>query len=312
MMERGTALRSRLINALIMPYYAIRNTWPIWFYVLNKEPREKFARDGAPALDAARGRVLDDLRKDGVAITSLDELFPGTGYLETLQAYAAPLRANAFSHAKKDFLLQLLETHPHLDPKNPFVRLALEERVIDILNSYQQMWTKLSLIHLNVTLPVPPGTPPKYSQNWHRDPADKKITKMFLYLNDVDAASGPFTYVRGSQYGGTWRRIFPQRLPHGCYPPPGAVERRVPASDIRVCTGKAGTVIFADTSGLHKGGYATGHERTMFTAGYDTKASPRGIFFRYPEQGMDELTRGMSAKTVYAVTGRKYGEGSGY
>ena len=39
----------------------------------------------------------------------------------------------------------------------------------------------------------------------------------------------------------------------------------VPKNDIRVCTGRAGTVVFCDTTTLHRGGYATKSERTMFT-----------------------------------------------
>jgi hypothetical protein len=212
---------------------------------------------------------------------------------------------------KKTFLEQMFETFPLLDPKDPFMALALDETTLDIVNGYMRMWCKFEYINLNVTIPVNPGTPPRQSQRWHRDPGDKKIIKMFVYLNDVDETSGPFIYVRGSQYGGRWRKSFPQRLPHGYYPPDGAVERLVPSSDIRTCVGRAGAIIFADTTGLHKGGYATAKERIMFTAGFTTKASPRGIYYRHPED-MDGLLRGLSARQAYAVTGKAFGEGGGY
>jgi len=119
------------------------------------------------------------------------------------------------------------------------------------------------------------GTSPQQSQGWHRDPGDKKICKIFLYVNDVDETAGPFMYVRGSQYGGVYRRFFPQRLPRGYYPPEGAVEKIIPSTEIQTLTGKAGTIIFADTTGIHRGGYATKKERIMFTAAYSSGAVKR-------------------------------------
>ena len=47
----------------------------------------------------------------------------------------------------------------------------------------------------------------------------------------------------------------------------------IPPEAIKTFTGKAGTMIFCDTSGLHQGGYATGKERIMSTFGYYSHAS---------------------------------------
>lgn len=305
-----SALKSRAINALILPYYAIRNTWPIWFSILNKEGREKFDQEKRE-LNEVQRRIVSDLNKNGVAKTTLQELFSHNNHLPTLLAAATQLRTSAMPHKKKSFLEQLFETFPLLDLKNPFISLALEDTVLDIINGYMRMWCKFEYINLNVTIPVPTSVPPQISQCWHRDPGDKKIIKMFVYLNDVDETSGPFIYARGSNYHGKWRNIFRQRLPHGYYPPEGAVEKRIPSTDIQTCVGPAGTVVFADTTGLHKGGYATAKERIMFTAGFTTKASPRGIYYRHPEN-METLLQTLPPRTAYAVTGKKFGEGGGY
>lgn len=115
------------------------------------------------------------------------------------------------------------------------------------------------------------------------------MLKFFVYLNDVNEAGGPFTYIPYSRYGLRWGNTFPGGVTSDFYPPEGGVENIIPRDVARVCTGRAGTVIFCDTSGLHKGGYALKKERTMFTAGFRSQASPWRSFFRYPENLSEEL-----------------------
>ena len=138
------------------------------------------------------------------------------------------------------------------------------------------------------------------------------MCKFFIYLNDVDETSGPFTYVKGSNLGGRWRNVYPQRPPMGSYPLAGAVDAVVSATDVRPCTGKAGTVIFADTSGLHKGGYATAKERIMFMAGFITSASQRGVFYTYGPD-ISEAMANMDEQARFAALGHRIdGTGLGY
>ena len=169
------------------------------------------------------------------------------------------------------------------DLNNPFSQLSLHRTVLDIVNAYIGVCSKILSLTLAVTMPVKKEADPSQSQRWHRDPDDRVMCKMFLYLNDVGETAGPFMYVSQSQYGGRYRHIFPQKLPSGFYPPLGAVERRIPKKDIKVFTGKAGTIVFADTSGLHKGGYATGKERIMFTTSYVSNASLWPPYYTCPD-----------------------------
>ncbi len=242
------ALYSKFVSYLTMPYYAIRNTYPIWYGILNKEARKKFEQY-PPILTDVQKKIVFDLDHDGIAISSLDELFPNLSPLTQLQDAASHLRTHAEINRKKTYLQQLFETFPVLDLQDPFMKLALQSDIFDILNSYMKMWTKFEYLNLNITIPVASGTEPRQSQCWHRDPGDKKIIKMFVYLNNVDETAGPFIYVLKSQYGGKWRHLFPQRLPNGVYPNAKKLETQIPNTEIKVCTAKAGTVIFADTTG---------------------------------------------------------------
>lgn len=278
-------------NECLRPYYLFRMSAGVWSILNRRAIRayERYCRE--KSFPKSYTQIVQDLKTYGIAITSLEELGFSAEILERLQRYTDEKRPLATINAKKTFWLKLWETVPALDFSNPFVSVCLSTNILDVVNGYLGLFAKFYYYSLHVTLPMTPGEAPRNSQNWHRDPEDKRMCKFFIYLNDVDEKSGPFMYVQGSQFGGKWRSLYPQRPPAGRYADPGGVEAIVPPEDIRTCIGKAGTVIFADTSGLHKGGYATEHERVMFMAGYITHASPRGVFYTYGAGAIDELER---------------------
>lgn len=151
------------------------------------------------------------------------------------------------------------------------------------MNAYLRQWSRFYYYYLGETLPAP-NAEPVGSQRWHRDPEDKRMCKVFIYLTDVDSVeAGPFTYLKGSQEYGDYRAYFPQKFPQGSYPALGAVEKIADPKDIFTCLGKAGTIIFCDTSGLHRGGLSTSISRTMFTAGFSSFASHFKHMYELPE-----------------------------
>ena len=92
-------------------------------------------------------------------------------------------------------------------------------------------------------------------------------------MNDVDDTNGPFVYVKKSQPSGKsiYSRFAPQKLPYGSYPDEHLLSSKVSHNDVVTAVGKAGTVIFCDTAGLHKGGLSFSGERVMATAFYPSK-----------------------------------------
>lgn len=285
------------------PYYALRTSWPVWFYLLNSEGR-RFYSDQDKVLDAVEKRMADDLRRDGIAIVHIDEIFTDRRIFPILKKYTDMLLPRAHTMVEKDFNLEFWKETDALDFQNPFLGLALEEKVLRMAAAYLGVLPKLFYYSLWLTRPVPKDSPRVRSQNWHRDPDDKRMCKMFLYLNDIDEKRGPFNYIKGSQYGGRWAHIYPQRPPRGSYPPPGEVERLVSPEDIKACMGRAGTVIFADTAGLHRGGYAIEGERIMFTAEYSSKATFRPPRYRVPDN-LDKITKDFPNLARYAMTHKK-------
>ncbi|MDP3764348.1 MAG: phytanoyl-CoA dioxygenase family protein [bacterium] len=272
-----------LVFLVTRPYYAIRTSWPVWYFILNRESVRLYRKYNATVvLSNVQKKIIQDLKDKGLAIVHINELFPEE-ILFQLEKYFKQLLPTAQSRRGKPFLKELWEMFPLINLDNPFVALALDSRILEIVNSYLGLFSKFRIFTLNVTVPVGVGIEAIKSQRWHRDPEDKKMCKVFLYLNDVDEQAGPFTYVIGSQHGGPWRNIFPQRPPKGFYPPAGSVERKIPKENVKTITGKAGTLVFCDTSGLHKGGLATTKERVMFTACYSSQASLWPVMYRYPE-----------------------------
>lgn len=277
-------------------YYKILRSRPIWYFLVNREARALWRKNRARLSDVEI-RLVASLKQEGVAVTSLEELFGGQGQavFGALGELAEKLRAQDLADIKqkevKPFLTYLLGSQAKVDLASPVFRLAISPSILNVVNSYLSIAGKLHTAELNVANVVASADVPMASQRWHRDPEDKWMCKVFLYLSDVDKGAGPFTYIPKSQEGGKWRKLFPQDPPAGRYPPEGVVEVIVPKEEIKVLTGKAGTLIFCDTSGLHKGGYATRKERTMLTLGYVSRACVSKSKLQYADNFENYLIR---------------------
>ena len=114
------------------------------------------------------------------------------------------------------------------------------------------------------------------TRQWHLDREDRRVIKVALYLNDVAESDGPFQILKhehrrsGARF--EYRAMTTAEL-----------QRSLAASgsplDIVTCTGKAGTLVFADTARFyHRGKPATGRDRSAIFFSYVSR-SPRHPFF---------------------------------
>jgi hypothetical protein len=129
------------------------------------------------------------------------------------------------------------------------------------------MLSRLCYLEINETLISSPESA-EMSQNFHRDPGIEKCIKIFIYLNDVEDGSGPFVYVKNSHKNK--ENLFNAKRfgAGGIYPENKAFNESVDKQDISPICGKAGTVIIADTTGLHCGGKSIISKRKMATMVY--------------------------------------------
>jgi phytanoyl-CoA dioxygenase PhyH len=262
----------------------IRATYELHDHVLsNRKSRARY-EDDRPELDDVQRRILAEVEANGFATASFGDLFPDESDwrdLETMrdrfvsetEADLAQGGEHVRVRAGKEFVVRLHSYGAQLGLDDPWFRAAASRRLLDIANSYLEMWSKLEYVDVWYSVPQPAGAERISSQRWHRDYNDKHLLKVFLYLVDVDDAMGPFQYVPGSQPGGPYADAWPWEPLGKNYPTEEELEALIPSSSIRAFTAPKGTLIFCNTAGFHRGGFSTTNPRVLATATYSSPAS---------------------------------------
>ena len=255
----------------------------------NRASRRRYAQD-APLLDEVQQRVLAQLRNEGYASLPLSELVPDTGVWQGLEADAARFVAETEAglasereggesalrrRAGKEFLVRKYSWGVELGLDDPWLRLGTNPRLLDLANAYLEMWSKLEYVDVWYTPPAGADNR-QSSQRWHRDFNDRHLLKAFIYLVDVDEESGPFEYVPRSAPGGELDRLWPWRPLGDNYPPEDEFAKELDGRSVTF-TAPKGTIIFCNTSGFHRGGFASGKARTLATLTWDSPASLKAL-----------------------------------
>lgn len=252
----------------------------------NRRARSLYTAN-RPSLDGVQQRIVRELDTDGYSLVDARELLSEEAW-ERISTSAATFVAETEAglaresegeggelrrRAGKEFLVRKYDESGVVTLDDPWLDVCISRRLIDIASSYLQLWPKLEHLDMWYSLPVGSGGERRASQLWHRDYDDRHLLKAFLYLADVDAQSGPFEFVPGSHPGGRYAGIHPWA--------PMAIGRisekelgkHVPAEQVRTFTAPRGTIIFCNTSGLHRGGFAEEKPRVLSTVTYCSPAS---------------------------------------
>jgi hypothetical protein len=151
------------------------------------------------------------------------------------------------------------------DSDHPLVQLAYTDKLVDLVEGYLEV--RATLYDYAVYLNYPVSDLAQHSQVWHRDPEDLRLVKVFIYLTEVSDYSGPFIYIPGTQPKGRYSHIMI----------PSSHQWRIQDREIEpffqkeawlTCTGSIGTVVVADTVGLHKGGFTRSGHRGVIVLTY--------------------------------------------
>ena len=261
----------------------------------NRWSRRLYARAPA-ALDEVQRRVADALDEQDYAVVPFAELVPDEAQRAAVEDQGAAFAARTEEmlareaageddtfrsrETGKEFLVRLHGFGGRLRLDDPWLSLCLSRRMLDVANAYLRMWSKLEYVDLWYSVPIPGGSERVASQRWHRDYDDRHLLKVFLYLVDVDEEAGPFEFVPGSARQQPYAGLWPWYPLSQSYPSQEEVARRVPASAVRTFTAPKGTLIFCNTSGFHRGGFATGKPRVLATATYCSPASLASLTVR--------------------------------
>jgi hypothetical protein len=237
-------------------------------------------------LTPVQQRVLGELSSTGISIVPFAELVDDDDLWSQLKADVDEFVAGAedeLEHGggakrKKDFLIRKYPRGKKKLPIEPailasdgaWLRYAAGDALLGIVNAYRGAQVKLVDFDQWYTVPVGDDAERVASQEWHRDPEDQHVVKVFLYFSEVDEDAGPFEYVQhsaeGFEYGSLWPWGESER-----YPPTEELEAAIPASEQVRATGPVGTLVICDTSGFHRGGYARTKPRILSTHTYVNK-----------------------------------------
>jgi len=303
--------------ALAVERRGIRATYELHDRLLSNPASRRRFEHGRPQLDDVQRTIVGALDRDGYATVSLADLAvdpaleseieqQGAGFVETTEAALRGESNGAGAdglhrHVGKEFVVRLHSYSAHLDLHDAWFRLCLSHRMLDVANAYLRLWSKLEYVDVWYTVPQSDESERKASQRWHRDYNDRHLCKAFLYLVDVDEDTGPFEYVPGSAGDGPYAQDWAWRPLGDNYPPQEELARRIPAEAVRTFTAPKGTIIFCNTSGFHRGGFATAKPRVLATVTYSSPASLASLTERNYSLDAD-VVAGLDDTQRYAVS----------
>jgi hypothetical protein len=292
--ERREHWKSDLARSL----YARSTNNEFAFRWINRDFVRGLRRTSAPALDAVGTRIARDLRANGIALAEFSEFFDQTFFEKIRSAFDRYreefIRNNPIPRRKGKVFLDTVHRAHTFQVGDPVSAYLGAPAFAAIAAEYMQMvprYVGCSFWHTKKA----PGDRTD-SQVWHRDYNDRRLVKWFLYLNDVGADNGFFEYATGTHIYGPYGRRFDRIGSNGyrAYPDQDSVAtiiEQMPVieldsivSDQRSggltpwhnrpsviqCRAPAGTLVFADTFGLHRGGYVKEGHRDMIMSTYST------------------------------------------
>lgn len=260
------------------------------FWQWNNSRAIRAFEKNPPRLSPVQLRVLSELRDKGFAHVTFMELFGEAEHWQNLDALVRDwLQTEAVQQAErqyreegykdarfKEYLVRWYgrESDGKLIPwDSPWLRLALHPKVLDLANGYFGMFTRMYHVDVWDTIALKHDGPLIGGQKWHRDPADIKLLKCFLYFTDVDEGSGAMQYVPYSRPREKYGHLWPQDAPFdGARPPGKEFPLYVPPCDWITASYPKGTLVLADTAGFHRGGRAETWNRVLATWAYSSQA----------------------------------------
>ena len=295
---------------------------------LNREYIQAYRKVAIPGLSPAATRVVEDLRANGVAFANLSELFGP----DTLARLTNDFNRRHDEFKAKDsgkrkgkavYITTIYRSHTFVP--DDFVSDYLgSEQYSALAARYMGMIPRFIGNSFWHTYPAPTEER-MHSQLWHRDYNDRLLVKIFLYLNGVEEKNGPFEYFSGTHGRGPLGRIFNRTGPDGIriYPDDKEMQeflRPIPLIKLHeveeskrhgsqapwagkpsrvLCTGPAGTLIFADTFGLHRGGYVQEGHRDLIMTTFSTNTNVHKPHFEVTPEFAERLSPFM--RKVFAL-----------
>jgi hypothetical protein len=279
-----------------------RDFAPTWRWMANPGPSREFLTT-PPVVSGEARRVVGSLRADGLAMTSVPALTGSPELFEEVLGEAhdlmdsqredidrrrrvlagqEPAESLQNGSVQKPYLVELMGTPTvEVTGREALLRLATSPQFLAVASSYYRMAVRVG--DVNIWLNLATDEAPRSSTLWHRDlPEDYRILKAFVYLRDVTRGNGAIEYVPGTHAGRARRDVLPTTYDGvGNRFDADQLEAYYPADARRQAEGTAGTVVWADTRGIHRGGWAREQDRLLGQILYVSNASRRSTVLRW-------------------------------
>ena len=279
-----------------------------WYISRNPQSQKQFVKH-CPTLTAGQRELVESLTTKGLAAASfsqtgirfedwtalrervdefarlsLDRIGAATvSYSDSLDLGSLEHNRERFrrffrdkSEAKlDDYILKMNPENSVHASNHPLLRIGLSTPVLSVVSSYMNLWPKLIYADAWYSIPVDAGKRIG-SQHWHRDPEDKQMVKVYLYFSEIDESAGAMEYILGTSnsVGGNGTKIGEWKAAGAnLYPSAELVEQSFSAARHFCCAGPVGTLLFCDTTGLHRGGISRSKPRVVATWTFVTPAS---------------------------------------
>ena len=279
-----------------------------WYISRNPESQKQFVKH-SPTLTAGQRELVESLTTKGVAAASFGQAGIQSGDWSALQgkiaefarlstdrisaataSYSDNLDLGSLEHNRErfrrffrdkseakldDYILKMIPENSVHSANHPLLAIGLSAPVLGVVSSYMGLWPKLIYTDAWYSIPMDPGKRIG-SQQWHRDPEDKQMVKVYLYFSEIDESAGAMEYILGTSNAvggqgieiGEWKAAGANLYPSG-----ELVEKTFSAAQRFSCSGPVGTLLFCDTTGLHRGGISRSKPRVVATWTFVTPAS---------------------------------------
>ena len=253
-----------------------------------------------PKISAADMAIVDALQREGVFITSLEQLeISSTPLLLNACQHLLPKIQTIFPSCQEQYVIhanssQLME-YPEI------FYWGLEEKLLNIIENYLSLPITCHGVYFRRDLA---NQIQKKSRLWHLDREDRRMFKIIIYLNDVSEEGGPFQYIPKSLTSMASRALEYDYS----YVDDKTMEQVVPSSKWKSCLGAAGTVVLADTASIfHRGKKPLVSDRITIFFDY-TSRRPKHPHYCQSFFSIDELnilTQNLSPRQQNCVFGNQ-------
>jgi len=229
-------------------------------------------RAALPTLSGASRGVVDDLQCNGVSQRSLDAL--GIAGSANMLGQACRLVASEMADFRSQAAAgsKFVMTRAESMLANPEIFLfGLQPLLLDIAEAY----IGLPVAYDGATILYTAADGQEVStRDWHRDREDRRMLKIIVYLNDVDAEGGPFQLLRDVPTEARARRHL-----YGLTADERQALKAGAAGAVLDCEGPTGTTLFVDTARhFHRGKPAVGRDRAALFFSYFARRPQRPFF----------------------------------